>query len=92
MLSNVSKNRFCPKLLNHVCFFPTLCFQSVVLPAPGSVSEEEEETQRAVHFLRLPQEPQLHHLQPGLGVSVQHRRGGEQHLSAQTQRMSWQLN
>lgn len=45
-------------------------FQSVVIPPSGSVAAEKEETQRVVHFLRLPQEPQLHHLQSGLGVSA----------------------
>lgn len=42
--------------------------QSVVITPSRSVSAEEEETQCPVHLLRLPQEPQLHDLQPGLRV------------------------
>lgn len=36
--------------------------QPALIPPSGPVAPEEEETQRSVHLLRLPQESQLHHL------------------------------
>lgn len=62
-------NYFTNNLSFLLLFLP---LQSAVIPPSGPVAEEKEKTQRVVHFLRLPQEPQLHHLHSGLGVRMQH--------------------